>query len=1120
MRDRRLVLLCLSALSVSTCFLCQAQTTITSVAGYLSSNDSYQHAIVATDDGRIHETYFDPGINHDEIGCFGQILGQSSFYSSDDAMQHVTVARADGTIRDLAFSAGAGQKLSAPIGTVPDLISLTAFYAADDKSRIVLTGSSDGSIREIWYGAGTPIHGGEVITKIAGLTHIAGFFTPDDGMRHVIVSTSTGDVIEVYYSSASGLHITQPALVNFHGIVSIAAFYTPDDKMRHVIVATSDGAIQEVFYGGTVKPTVSHPALASFPDVASLAGYYTPADGNRHVIVGRKSGEVREIFYNSTTGKGNDQLWQATAPVPTIADISPDAANVKFVPGTNASGLTLQLGGTAFTLYAVTLDGGIARSINGGAWIRLVDSPRYATSIAVDPKDNTHVVVGERAGDLSGIPNGGGGVWESTDAGATWKELPTSPSCTPQEVPAVAFSPASSILIGTDCGVGWRKAGSTSPFSFAAGTSTVNPTTGLSNPITALAVSETKVWARNQQTLFVSTLDGQTFSTKSIPTQYTFPRSGDVNSLAAFDGAAYMTCCQVSQPGCDILNTAGNWNQMLVYNAATDQFALQPSLQFTANPATPQLGCDGTGLGGSRFVRAFRTTGANGAVTNRLFYSGAQEVHEAVSLNSSFQATQWARTLGSTECTAAVCNPQDQVHGDIWDILITADGSKEWVSNDGGVYTRSNANSSWTAWTLEDSGLHTHHIHTVTVVRSSPSGRGNLAYATSDDSSWWWNGAAGWGTDAVTGDSNWTVGDSGNASCAVMALHLPTAELTGLGSKLQSGKIYQPITISNDNSRDGPESFNVVQSLWGDVRQPYSLDAVMLANLPLQWRDQPQNCPNNPMDCFHNVQGIFGETPAIGPQNPLLLRKSDFAANPDINYSPTKGVGWVVEENNLPAGITRFWVSGGHTKPTYYVLSVDPSTGSEHLNTTTGSVTSPDLTVWHELNVQGNVFAARPWLDSGMLDGSPAYGPVFVNPYNPSELYVLTNTGVRNSETGGESFQTDSVLTNLITANGKYPLTGRFSGGNDTGVRMASRAVVLGSLSDMDFRRDDPRLAVAASPFAGAFFRDKTGKWHDLTSLLPRPLVSVSSVRIDCDAIYVGTEGGGIYRITGYEGIQ
>jgi len=191
-----------------------AQTVITSVSGYFTSNDSYQHAVVATDDGRLHETYFDPkrGIFHDELGCFGQIIDQSGFFSVDDGLQHAIVARLDGSIRDFSFSAASGQKLSDSIATVQNLVSVSAFYAADDKSRIVLTGSTDGSIREIWYGANTPIRGGEVIVTIPGLIHMAGFYTPDDKMRHAIVATNKGDVIEVYYSSASGVHVTTPLL--------------------------------------------------------------------------------------------------------------------------------------------------------------------------------------------------------------------------------------------------------------------------------------------------------------------------------------------------------------------------------------------------------------------------------------------------------------------------------------------------------------------------------------------------------------------------------------------------------------------------------------------------------------------------------------------------------------------------------------------------------------------------------------------------------------------------------------------------------------------------------------------------------------------------------------------
>lgn len=848
-----------------------------------------------------------------------------------------------------------------------------------------------------------------------------------------------------------------------------------------------------------MNPSVSQPALANFTGVQSIAGYYTPSDNNRHVIVGLKSGETREIFYNPKTGVGNDQLWQATAPIPAVTDISPDASSVKFISGTNASGLTPQLAGDPSTMYAVTLNGGIAKSVNGGPWTRLPNSPRYVWTLAVDPNNRSHLVAGERGGDAVGIPNGGGaGVWESLDAGITWNRIssPTTASgCALQAIPAVAFTPASSIVIASACGVGWRKAGSTEPFSFAANTSG-------GGIITALAVSPAKLWARSGQQLYVSTTDGQTWTAKSIPPQFTPMNLGDQNSLAAFDTGAYMSCCNVVKAGCDSLGKAGNWDQLLIYDAATDQFALQA--QVNPDSSVPPIGCSGTGLGGRRFVKAFKTMAANGTVTNHIFYGTAQEVYEAVNFNSASQATQLNRILGTDECT--LCTTPDQVHGDLWDFLISADGAKEWVSCDGGIYSRSFSNSSWSAWTLEDNSLHTHHIHTITAMRSSPTGRGNLAYATSDNSSWWWNGAKGWGSDALQGDINYTLGDAGNASIAIMVLHPDSAELSGLGENLSSGEPAKPITILNDRTYDTPAGVSVIQSLWGEARKPGTLDVLMLVNLPMQWEDSQKN--------FHPLPNAFGASTPVGAQNPLILRNQDFASNPDINIS--KGTGWTVAQNNLPAGVQKFWVTGGHTNTTYFVYAVQSGIG--HVYKTTGSPASSSLSSWTELNVQGSILEPKPWPTGGIEGASATYGPLFVNPYDASQVYVWTSSGVQFSNTGGLSFQTDTVLTNLITGNGKYPLDGLFSGGDSTGIPMASRAVALGALADMDFRRDDPRLAVAASPYTGVFFRDKNGNWHDLTSLLPKPQSSVSSVRIDCDAIYIGTEGGGIYRVTGYEG--
>src|ERR1700722_1104188 len=172
-------LLLLSVLLVISCPPCKAQTSITSVAGYDSDNDSYQHAIVGTDDCRLHETYFNQNVTfHDEMGCYGPIISQSSFYSEDDGMQHVLIAKADGTIRDVNFSAGTGVLLRAPLITVPAVISVAGFYAANDKMRILLIGSNDGTIREVFYDKANVVHNGKVIATIPPSLCSLGFTHP------------------------------------------------------------------------------------------------------------------------------------------------------------------------------------------------------------------------------------------------------------------------------------------------------------------------------------------------------------------------------------------------------------------------------------------------------------------------------------------------------------------------------------------------------------------------------------------------------------------------------------------------------------------------------------------------------------------------------------------------------------------------------------------------------------------------------------------------------------------------------------------------------------------------------------------------------------------------------
>src|SRR5262245_50759314 len=128
---------------------------------------------------------------------------------------------------------------------------------------------------------------------------------------------------------------------------------------------------------------------------------------------------------------------------PAMRDISP---NVPAGALSSSAGLTLGFAGDNDELYAVSLNAGIWKSVDGGRWAQLQKSPRYAHAIAADPRARGHLVVGERNGDARERRLNQAGVWESTDGGASWTYVldPLSnTSCTSQAVADVAFSPDS-----------------------------------------------------------------------------------------------------------------------------------------------------------------------------------------------------------------------------------------------------------------------------------------------------------------------------------------------------------------------------------------------------------------------------------------------------------------------------------------------------------------------------------------------------------------------------------------------------------------------------------------------------------------------------------------------------
>lgn len=111
------------------------------------------------------------------------------------------------------------------------------------------------------------------------------------------------------------------------------------------------------------------------------------------------------------------------------------------------------------TIYAGTADGGIWKTTDAGAsWAPVGDLfPSLAIgSLVMDPNDSNVLYAGTGEGAFNGDAAFGDGVFQTTDAGQTWNQLPGTGTADFQFVNKLAISPASGILYAaTGTGV-WK----------------------------------------------------------------------------------------------------------------------------------------------------------------------------------------------------------------------------------------------------------------------------------------------------------------------------------------------------------------------------------------------------------------------------------------------------------------------------------------------------------------------------------------------------------------------------------------------------------------------------------------------------------------------------------------
>jgi hypothetical protein len=756
-----------------------------------------------------------------------------------------------------------------------------------------------------------------------------------------------------------------------------------------------------------------------------------------------------------------------------FSDISPDAPS-----GSSSGGLTYALAGGDGALYAVSLNAGLWRSPKSRVWSQL-KGPRYALSVAVDPVDPTHLAVGERDGDAREVRLNEAGVWESFDSGTTWSYtlnpmlLPdpstgTAP-CSSQVVPSVVFTKSSSLVAATACGIA-RKAKGAATFVAAAtptGTSLVS----------ALVVSQTKVWARTPVgVLLVSVDDGKNFAaatSKPLPAGVGFSDRGDDFSLAASDAVVAMSgCCASSGPAPVNGHLA---NEMIIYRVSGDSWSVQPILGSSGGTTT-----DGIYVGGRRFMRSFNVD--SGGV--RFFFCNSQAVWEV-----DLAGTQ--TLIASSGVDIAVptsANFAGGIHSDLWDFALDPAGKIMWIASDGGVYEN---RSDSTGWKSAVSGLHTQHVQTLDVVLATDGTR--VAYATQDNDAWFGQ-APNWSTTGQLGDTNWSDADAGSPAQSFLGRSLRAFVIQSLdGVSPTSNWRTTPSVLTDPNQPSGPLFLQFIQSVKGETGVP--LDAIMLLNRPV--RDT--STPPNPIVPPPALAGLAQNG------NPWLLRNQSWASEPDFYRALANG-NWSAELTDLPNGTDRVFVSGGHAGTHYFALVREQS----------------GLSLFERKDIQIRVRPGWVRVFAGVIDWTTQcsgfqgwYGPVFVNPYDASKVYLLTPSGVKVSQRdlqGNLIFFDDPILTNLITASGSFPIVREFCGGNPAQVPIASRTLGASTLAHVSFFRDAPTRTVIASPFVGGFYDNGDGIWRSFSNLLPRgPLWAV---RLDNDNAYFGFAGRSVGRVS------
>jgi hypothetical protein len=391
---------------------------VSSVAVCATSSDSFGNGLVATRWGQLHLVPLS-GAPHARRRVLGGLPRVSAVATFGPRANHEAVAAtADGELIYLRIEDDEVHRAPlARFGPVVDIAGVSEPDRSGGRERYLLVASADGALYELRLDRHRIVTRQE-LGRLEAVRIAA--FAGRDGERNGLVATRDGLLLWIRLDDCA----TREVLARVEDIQDVTGFAS-EDGLRHALIATAQGGIVEITSSASLGRREVQ--LRSPQGVARIAAAFDVASSRGRLLLATRAGMLHTLGWADSTAVSSAALEQLDASQPWLEDLNPSQPAGDSPVGVSSAGSILAVAGTLHRLYAISWNAGVWMSSDGDSWYQIPGSPPFAYCIAVDPADDSHVMVGERPGDTANVTAGATRLWETTDAGYSWQQVSLTP---------------------------------------------------------------------------------------------------------------------------------------------------------------------------------------------------------------------------------------------------------------------------------------------------------------------------------------------------------------------------------------------------------------------------------------------------------------------------------------------------------------------------------------------------------------------------------------------------------------------------------------------------------------------------------------------------------------------